>query len=184
MILTNWTAPTTIDYHFQLSPSTGWWESSNGGNIGQVYSNRGFHGGTYQINIVSPRGSPFYTIATSKEKHWLFSIEHHKMTFNYWIITKRNTPSLKRWVLDGPAGEGAATLVSNFDWDSKPQEESAFEGPGVSASAADMFVPLTISAWPGRSLVQRQDFSARNPSFSFSISFEDEPYNTIIIKTY
>lgn len=81
-------------------------------------------------------------------------------------------------------------LVSNFDWDSKPQEEFAFEGPGVSASAADVFVLLTMSAWPVRSLVQRHDFSARNWSFSFSnffwysISFEDDPYKTIIIKTY
>lgn len=53
---------------------------------------------------------------------------------------------------------------------------------GVSASPAEEAIFLASSVDPELCLVQLQNFSALDPSFSSSASFEDKPCGIFIIK--
>lgn len=94
-------------------------------------------------------------------------------------ISAKCKPILNKKFFDVPEEEGMVS-ISIFGWDSRPFK-GAFEGLGASVSEADGSVFLATSVGAGLCLVKLQSFSALNPSFSSSASFDDKPYRTFFI---
>lgn len=94
-------------------------------------------------------------------------------------ISAKCKPLLNKKFFDGPEEERMVS-ISIFGSDSRPFK-GAFEELGASVSEADASVFLATSVGVELCLVKLQSFSALNPSFSSSASFDDKPYRIFFI---